>query len=443
MTDGKKSFFINAYLAPPPPMKENGFSDEVRKKGFATLKNGNFTHVMGFYEKAGINDEEVGKSAEIAKSAGLKYLVNYAFAGRNFEDEKFARSVRRFAPITDGAVLFDEPGIKQFPALEKELRIYDAEKRSDGFAYVNLPSAENPPWFLSNGMWTERDDSADCDFDEYLSEFFALGFDYVSYDDYPFFDDAPLKNGYLKQLATVSARSRERGVPFFPYIQSCSWQKGVRTPNFAEVLWQCGVSVAFGAGGVQYFCFFTPYSNGENRRAVAMLDFDGNPTERFFAASTFNGFLKRIEADYFSLSHEKTVLLSAVGKNACAVKKNASGDAKKPFDDGRSKAISALSMVSDGVMIEREAEFCKVKVASDAAFVGFFSQKNGGKEQNEKFALFLSNAFFDRETEAIIENSGKNVCKMSDFCGTTIVKKDRFSVKLGKGESAFLFFSGN
>ncbi|MEG0615019.1 MAG: hypothetical protein RR540_04620 [Oscillospiraceae bacterium] len=279
----KKEFFLAAYVSPPPALLRNNFDETLMEKGYKLASDALFNCCLGYYEKLSSDKENVKKALDLAEKYGLYYLAaseNFSKKSDNFTvflEENFPH------PALLGHQVFDEPAAKNFRKLAAMKEQYKKAFK-DKIFYVNLQPIYSPPYWLLNGMWTEKTDDF-LSYEDYLNQYIsALNPEFLSYDFYPFLPNG-LRENYFTQLSFVRKISAKNHIPFWVYIQSCSWNsEEARVPSQNEVLWQANTSVLYGASGLQYFCFFTPYSNADKNFDVAMIDFFGNPTERYFAA---------------------------------------------------------------------------------------------------------------------------------------------------------------
>ncbi len=52
---------------------------------------------------------------------------------------------------------------------------------------------------------------------------------------------------------TGGAAAQEANIPFWTFVQTCSFNSGRRIPTEADILWQVNTALAYGAKGIQYF----------------------------------------------------------------------------------------------------------------------------------------------------------------------------------------------
>ncbi|MBE7084519.1 MAG: hypothetical protein E7368_00505 [Clostridiales bacterium] len=104
-----------------------------------------------------------------------------------------------------------------------------------------------------------------------------------------------LRKGYYQNLATIRDASIKANIPFWTYIQTCSWHEGGRLPTENELRWNVNTSLAYGAKGIQYFCGVVPYSSGGETFDGALFDGAGVPTLLYNYVKTMNKQIKGID----------------------------------------------------------------------------------------------------------------------------------------------------
>lgn len=282
----KDQIVIAAYVAPPPPCEKNQYDPSIMETGYRLAKEAGFNLCFGYYEKWPSNKADVLKALSIAHQYGIGYLISDTNYCKSKQDpDAFLTDSHAYKdhPAFWGHQIWDEPGMVNFDTLaqmQKQYRVWFKDK----LFYVNLQPYYSPPHWLHNGMWTPTtDDSAD--YFTYLSEYIeTCKPQYLSYDFYPFRANSPhlVHPDYFIQISLMSRLAKQYDIPFWVYLQSCTWNKNeARLPSGNELLWQINTSIAYGATGLQYFCFFTPYSNRDEDYDVAMVDFYGQPTPRY------------------------------------------------------------------------------------------------------------------------------------------------------------------
>lgn len=291
-----RQFTIAAYVAPPPPCEKNGWDEGLMAKGYRLAKEAGFTLCYGYYEKWPADRELVLKALRLAEEAGLQYLISDTdFCSKNADFESFLQDAGDYAdlPAFAGHLIWDEPGLMQFKdiaAMKEQYR----RKFADKLFYTNLQPIYSAPHYLLNGMWTQPA-PADISYKQYVEAYMeTVRPEVLSFDFYPFMVKG-MPQEYFRQLSLIQRTAQKYGVPFWVYIQSCTWNTSeAALPTAGELIWQVNTSVAYGAQGIQYFCFFTPYSNSLKNYNVAMVDFYGEPTALYHAAARVNRFVQLV-----------------------------------------------------------------------------------------------------------------------------------------------------
>ena len=98
-------------------------------------------------------------------------------------------------------------------------------------------------------------------------------------------------------MAIIRAAAQEANIPFWTFVQTCSFNSGMRIPTEADILWQVNTALAYGAKGIQYFTGVLP-TNGDGTGEIfngAMFDRDGNRTVIYDYVKTANDQIKAID----------------------------------------------------------------------------------------------------------------------------------------------------
>ena len=108
-------------------------------------------------------------------------------------------------------------------------------------------------------------------------------------------EETYLRKGYYQNLATIRDASIRANIPFWTYIQTCSWYADGRLPTNAELRWNINTSLAYGAKGIQYFCGVVPYSSGGETFDGAIFDGAGVPTLMYHYVKLMNKQIQNID----------------------------------------------------------------------------------------------------------------------------------------------------
>ncbi len=256
-------FAIGFWVDPP--------AAEQTSERFAEIARANFTMVIGNF--GATTPEQVTNQIALCEKHGLKTLVS--MAGLSPEN------------LPDGAACWgysiaDEPGAGAFPDLRKAV---DAirQARPGKLSYINLFPNYAPLSALGTTSYVEH-----------VARFVSEVRPHVlSMDHYPMFrPDADGRETYCANLEVMRAQSTAAGIPFWNFFNTMPF--GPHTdPTEAQVRWQVFASVAYGAKGVMYFCYWTP-GGGEFPKGGAILRRDGTRTRHYDEAQRINAVLKNL-----------------------------------------------------------------------------------------------------------------------------------------------------
>ena len=216
-------FVIGLWVSPATQEKLDARYEEIAEA--------NFTLVVG---QSGTNAiEHLGR----CKRFGLQTLIEASGPAEKFPD----------GPSCWGYLLMDEPGAAAFPELAKraeEIR----SKRPGRFGYVNL----FPNYASLSVLGT-------ASYDEHVAKFIReVKPEVLSMDHYPLMrPESETREAYRANLECFRKHSLAADIPFWNYFYSMPFNDRI-DPTEAQIRWQIFTSVAYGAKGVLYFCYWTP-----------------------------------------------------------------------------------------------------------------------------------------------------------------------------------------
>ncbi len=289
----ESQFFISAYLMPPRT-----------KQGFIDLKASGINHIyIDYTEKTDIRESALSLCDEYGISAIVMTCWGRA-------DNPF------FLRVTEGVEKhksfvgvngLDEPVVEDFESIEKE---YDAFQKAfpDKTFFVNMVNCGVPHKFIAN--------AEDLDYDDLQKRYedFVGKMSYgktVSMTIYPLLHDENrvpyMHPKHLQSLYRLAEMSKKTSAPMYYFIQTMPFRTTHRKPEERDIRFQVSCGLAFGAKGVQYFCYRTPDPNWEFADTqYAMIWKDGRKTDIYHSVKTVNGELQFLAKDYLPLQYEGT-----------------------------------------------------------------------------------------------------------------------------------------
>ena len=246
-------------------------ADQQTDARFAEIADANFTFLIGNF--GATTPEAVSNQVRLCGKHGLRTIVSMA----GLPPDRLPND-----PACWGYFIADEPGPGAFPDLRKTV---DAlrQARPGKLAYINLLPNYAPAWALGTSNYSEH-------VARFLREVHP---DVLSMDHYPMFSpEADGRDGYCQNLEVMRQQSLAGAVPFWNFFNTMPY--GPHTdPTEAQLRWQINASLAYGAKGVMYFCYWTP-PGAEFPKGGAILRRDGTRTRHYEEARRLNARLKQL-----------------------------------------------------------------------------------------------------------------------------------------------------
>jgi hypothetical protein len=236
---------------------------------YAEIAEANFTFVIGLC--GATNPPPVEAQLQLCEKHGLKAIVPVGA----LPPDKLPDS-----PACWGYSIVDEPNASRFPELSKTV---DAIRRArpGKLSYINL----FPNYATPEQLGTKN-------YDEHVAQFMEqVRPDVLSMDHYPVFKPgSDGRDNYCRNLDVMRRDSLAAGIPFWNFFNTMPY--GPHTdPTEAQLRWQIFASLAYGAKGVMYFCYWTPRGD-EFPKGGAILTADGRRTRHYDEAKRINAVLK-------------------------------------------------------------------------------------------------------------------------------------------------------
>ena len=267
---------------------------------YAEIARANFTFINGIFGASTSN--AIARQLELCQKHGLKAIVSMA----GLPPAQLPNHSACW-----GYHLADEPGAAAFPDLRKTM---DAirQARPGKLAFINLFPNYAPAWALGTS-----------NYNEHVRRFVAeVKPDVLSMDHYPQF--SPTADGreeYCQNLEVMRRHSLEAGIPFWNFFNTMPY--GPHTdPTEAQLRWQIFASLAYGARGVMYFCYWTPPGD-EFPKGGAIITRDGRKTRHYAEAQRINAGLKNLGPTLMQLTNTGVIRIKPRADSSTALKDTA------------------------------------------------------------------------------------------------------------------------
>lgn len=277
----KQDEFCISFFVDPP-------IDEQAPLRYREIAEANFNVVMGTFGAK--NTEQLRKQVKLCAKNNLACIVH----NTGLPDGEL--------PSGDavwGYFVRDEPTRADFPAVKQRVDLLRAAHPGK-LAYVNLfPS------------YCDEERLGTASYDEHVRLFIeAVQPDVLCMDHYPFMKpDKDTRGAYLSDLQVMRRHALANGIPWWNYFNTMPFGPH-HDPTEAQLRWQVFSSVAYGARGVLYFCYWTP-RGAEFPRGGAILTAEGKKTRHYEQAKRINATLKAWGPHLMHMTSELATTLAA------------------------------------------------------------------------------------------------------------------------------------
>jgi hypothetical protein len=271
-------FGIGFWVDPP--------ADDKMEARYAQIAEANFSFVIGNF--GATTPETVAQQLKLCEKFDLKALVFMC----GLPPEKLPDS-----PACWGYFVADEPGPGAFPSLRGTVDSI-RKARPGKLGFINLLPNYAPAWAFGNKSY-------DAHVAQFISE---VRPDVLSMDYYPQFKPkADGRDGYCQNLEVMRRQSLAAGIPFWNFFNTMPYGDQF-DPTEAQLRWQIFTSLAYGARGLMYFCYWTP-AGGEFPKGGAILRTDGTPTRHYEEAKRINKTVKNFGPTLMNLINTSVLRL--------------------------------------------------------------------------------------------------------------------------------------
>lgn len=244
-------------------------ADQAMAERYRDIAAANFTLVIGGFGAR--TPETVREQLRLCEENGLRAVVWRA----GLKPEELPDH-----PACWGYMLRDEPNAADFEALRRDVDAIRAA-RPGRFGYINL----FPNYANEKQLGT-------ASYEEHVRRFVdEVDPDVLSMDHYPMMQPkADGRAGYCSNLEVMRTHSLRAGIPFWNFFNTMPFGPHY-DPTEHSIRWQIFTSLAYGAKGVLYFCYWTPRGH-EFPKGGAILTADGRKTRHYDQARRINAAVK-------------------------------------------------------------------------------------------------------------------------------------------------------
>ncbi len=310
--------------------------EQTTLERYLELKESGITINLSFFNDA----ESMSRALDTASKAGIKMIV-YCPELKTSTDE----TVRRFMnhPAVSGYMLRDEPNRSDFQELGKWVKKIRSTD-DNHFCYLNLFPNYATEQQLGTRTYQEH-------VDQFISE---VPVQLISFDHYPVLGDS-LRANWYENLEIISEASRKAGKPFWAFALSVAHSK-YPVPTIAQLRLQVYSDLAYGAQGIQYFTYWTPFDTTWNFNN-GPISLEGKRTVVYDRIRQVNGEIADLSAVF---SGSRVISVTHTGENIPQGTRSLT-TLPKPFrvlkTEGKGAVVSLLENGSDSYLVIVNRDF--------------------------------------------------------------------------------------
>lgn len=309
-----KTMPITAFNACPPKIGEYTHNYLESEQTFKDYAEAHVNTMMGMSENTA--SAQVEQALDWCAQNGISYLVACGGADNIVNDSIVKSTLMRvkYHDAFGGVMQFDEPGRTMFENLamsKTKLEAIMPAETKGALWHCNLfpLGATERQYYHRVDTLPLPDSVPSYTFEQYVSDYVEICKPQVlSYDNYPLRGAFPkVGNTYFENMSVMRKHAKQINVPFWVYVQACSFSANTRIPQESEVKWLVNTSLSYGAKGIQYFTGVIPNSNSIEHFNGGLFDLNGNKTQVFEHAKKANAQVAAVD-EVLMCSHSKGVM---------------------------------------------------------------------------------------------------------------------------------------
>ena len=254
---------------------DGSYNDELTKARYQEMRESgiNVALYMGHSINSSIAEQK--RILGICEQVGLKFIGQTQYGG-NVDMISQIKDQLATSPAYIGDYIYDEPKANMYDSFGPYVNEFHRQM-PDKDVYINL----YPTYAASLGT---------TNYESYIEEYLdKVPTKMLSYDYYGLMkNEAQIPSDYYLNLDLVRSKTLDRRMPFMVITQAGEVNSR-KYPTEKEQRWTVWSTLAGGAKGISYFCYWTP-SGGSFDDRPYMIDLEGNKTDMY-------DYIKRVNAD--------------------------------------------------------------------------------------------------------------------------------------------------
>lgn len=316
-----KTMPVCAFLA--PPVKVGAYAENfVTEAQYRTLAESGINTAYGLTEELPLYGSDVNNALSFCDKFGLSYVacvssIHTMKSHSRVENAIYNPLLMGTPAALGGVIVRDEPSYSEFADCKRAKEIL-GEFLPDLLYHGNLfPDYATAEQLYNRASGVPALPAEGYSYEQYVKDYLETYCPQVlSYDYYPMVGaEGKISDGYFKNMSVIREQAAGAEIPFWVYIQTCSFNASVRVPNEGEIQWLVNTSLAYGAKGIQYFTYFLPNDSDEIFHG-SMIDRNGEKTPIYEYVKKVNGQIEAVD-EVLMCSLSKGMIVT--GSTPCAV----------------------------------------------------------------------------------------------------------------------------
>lgn len=317
-----KTMPIAAFNTVPP--KVGAYAQNfITEENYRILAESGINTAYCLYDKLDTYPEDVINALAYCEKYGVSYVagLNNAYGQTSssiLESVIYQTLIKNKPKALGGVMIMDEPSYINMNAMATSRKCFEELLDKKLYYSGNLfPTYATQEQLYNRCTGSPALPEGGYSYEQYVQDYIELYKPQaLSYDYYPVQGSYPnLSGGYYENMSIIRKYAMQAEIPFWVYIQTCSFNANVRIPTEEEINWLVNSSLAYGCKGIQYFTYWCPLSGGEVFNG-AMIDVDGNKTEVYGYVQKINRQIAAVD-EVLMCSLSKGIMVS--GTSPCAI----------------------------------------------------------------------------------------------------------------------------
>ena len=254
---------------------DGSYNDELTKARYQEMRDSGINVALYMGHSINPSIAEQKRILGICEQVGLKFIGQTQYGG-NVDMIPQIKEQLATSPAYIGDYIYDEPKANLYDSFGPYVNEFHRQM-PDKDVYINL----YPTYAASLGTTS---------YESYIEEYLdKVPTKMLSYDYYGLMkNEAQIPSDYYMNLDLVRSKTLDKRMPFMVITQAGEVNSR-KYPTEKEQRWTVWSTLAGGAKGISYFCYWTP-SGGSFDAKPYMIDLNGNKTDMY-------DYIKRVNAD--------------------------------------------------------------------------------------------------------------------------------------------------